>query len=784
MNYAAIPLELQQLPQWVVWRYEVVESGRTTKVPYSPIHGRLASVSDPAGWAPFTLANNALASGLFSGIGFMLSPNDPYTFIDLDDPHALDERGLPKFSEEKKVEVMALQAEVYRRFSHSYSEVSPSGKGLHLIVRGVVPTGKRRNGVELYSAERYMTMTGNVHRAFPIVDCQADVEWLWNALGGGVNETPIYQGEQVDTEDDNTILGRAYRAVNGDKFAALWEGRYEEVGYPSQSEADFALIDMLVFYTNSVPQVKRLFNASALGARNKQTTIRGVPYVDHMISRAFDRALPPVDITNATAQMQAILASANAPVEQYSKSAIPAAVGANPYGRPIPGLLGQIAYFVYAASPRPVTEIALAAAIGLMAGICGRAYNVSGTGLNQYIMLLAGTGRGKESIHTGIRRLMTQVSAIGVGGGGCPAATEFLGPDDIASGQALIKYLTKTSRSFITVQGEFDLTLKSFTQKHANAALLKLKQVLLKSYSRSGRGQVLEGTIYAESDKNTAPIFSPAFSLIGEGTPERFYNLLDEGMVGDGLIPRFTIIHYDGERVKRHKLHRQADPPDGLVRALASLCGQALMLNQSNNVIDVGYEPAAEAFLDHYDEEVDRHINNAANGTIAEIWNRAHLKALKLAATVAVGVNPTQPIISLEHAQYAVDIVNYDTRRLVAKFETGDIGDSETRQVNDVRRVIRKLLERAPTPAEQAMAGSGIVSKRSLQMKTANMASFRNYQWGATRALERVIQTLLDGGMIQQLGPMDTRALAPQGAKLYKVLDMGWLQRGAHETAD
>jgi hypothetical protein len=742
----------------------------------------MASVDDPSGWASWLIANSALASNLFSGLGYEISYDDPYTFIDLDDPYAVDPAtNQPKYTGDKLNAVLQLQAEVYNRFSHSYSEISPSGKGLHIIVRGRVPTGKRRNGVEVYSSGRYMTVTGDVHRALPIMDAQADLDWLYQALGGGVDVVE-YQGNAEDQTDDNTILARAYRAVNGDKFAALWEGKWQD-GYPSQSEADFALVDMLVFYTSSVPQVKRLFRMSGLGQREKAQSdaprVNGKSYVDHMIGRAFDRHLPPVDISAATAQMQAVLADqldAKAAV-----SSIPKPVGRNPYGRPIPGLLGQIAYFIYAASPRPVTEIALAAAIGLMAGITGRAYNVSGTGLNQYIMLLAGTGRGKESIHTGIRRLMTQVAAVGAGGGGCPAAVEFLGPDDIASGQALVRYLSKNSKSFVTVQGEFDLTLNAFTQRHANAALLKLKQILLKSYSRSGRGQVLEPSIYAESDKNTQAIVAPGVTLVGEGTPERFYSLLDEAMVADGLIPRFTIIHYDGDRVKRHKTHRQAEPPDALVRALAALCGQALMLNQSNSVIDVGYTPDAEKFLDAYDETIDGIINARHNATTDEIWNRAHLKALKLAAVIAVGCNPAQPIITLEHAQYAVDVVNYDTRRLVAKFEAGDIGDSETKQANDVRRMIQRIFTSPPTEQDHALAKSYVISKRILAMRTANLSSFRTDRMGATHALNRVLNTLQESGVIQQLGPMETRQLGPQSAKLYKVLDDAWLRKGLEE---
>jgi len=102
-----------------------------------------------------------------------------------------------------------------------------------------------------------------------------------------------------------------------------------------------------------------------------------------------------------------------------------------------PGLLGDIARYSLAAAIRPVPEIALAAAIACMAGIVGRQYNISGTGLNQYILLLAKTGTGKESVQSSIDRLFAEVSKT------VPAAQTFLGPSRFASGQALNKRFQK-----------------------------------------------------------------------------------------------------------------------------------------------------------------------------------------------------------------------------------------------------------------------------------------------------------------------------------------------------
>jgi hypothetical protein len=773
--FDAIPDELKALRQWIVWRYETTPTGRTTKVPYSPITGHLASVTDASHWADWFTANAALAQHGFSGLGFVLTNADPYTFIDLDNA-------------EGEPTAMALQDEVYRLFGASYQELSPSGKGLHIIVRGVVPTGKgkRRHSVEVYSSERYMTMTGNQvagRERLPILEQQSNVEWLWSQLGGDDETNQAFEGTYQDAEPDEVILERASNASNGGKFLDLWHGRWEG-HYPSQSEADFALIDILAYYTVSVFQVARLFRASALGDREKASRD---DYVMKMVKRAFDRHPPPMDLTVLKANLQdrwEEIKAAKPPKagEVFDRSIMPPVTG-NPYLDDVPGLVGKMAYYFYQISPRPVPEIALASAIGLMAGITGRSYNISGTGLNQYIMLLAGTGRGKESVHDGISRLMEWVSSVGQGGGGCPGAREFIGPGDIASGQALIKYMDNTSKSFVTVQGEIDLTLKQFIARNANASQLKLKQILLSCYSRSGKGKVLEPLIYSDKDKNTGAILSPAITLLGEGTPDRFFGLLDEALIADGMLPRFTVIYYEGHRVQLNTSNLNLAPPADLIRQTAALCGQSLQLNQRNAVIDVKMDDEAKAILDDYDVRITAVINAAHNDTIEQIWNRAHLKALKLAATIAVGCNFSNPMIDAKMARYAINVVSYDTFRLVAKFQSGDIGESESRQVNDLRRIMRRYLRAKPDDVEKfgatrLMHEKWVIPKRMLQQRTANQASFRGDRLGAGIALNRTLLSLVEAGVIEQLGPLQTVEYAARNAKLFVLMDRDWVWQG------
>ena len=82
--YNNIPSELQGLNKWVVWRYEDVDAKKPTKVPYQSRTGRHAKVTDPNTWGTFKDALLAMETGWYSGVGFVLAADDPYTFIDLD----------------------------------------------------------------------------------------------------------------------------------------------------------------------------------------------------------------------------------------------------------------------------------------------------------------------------------------------------------------------------------------------------------------------------------------------------------------------------------------------------------------------------------------------------------------------------------------------------------------------------------------------------------------------------------------------------------------------------
>lgn len=727
---ANIPEELKSIPQWIVWKYETAANReKPTKVPYCPFDGMPASPTNPATWCGFEQAVFAYQNnGIYNGVGFVLTENDPYSFIDLDATTDPDQ--------------FALQQQIFQSFD-TYAELSPSGQGLHIICKGFVPTGKRRKSVEIYSTDRYMTMTGNVYRQASINDCHETLRSLWAYIGGDDEQKAKGTIDAAQVGSDSDVIEKARNAANAAKFVDLFEGRWQGI-YSSQSEADYALIDIIAYYTDNKEQVARIFRSSALGQREKA---QRKDYVNKMVNKSFDRKLPPIDHDQLSERLYYAIEEKKRrgrPKEKFAKEY------SNPYTMP-PGLVGRMASFFYAAAPRPVPEIALTSAIGLLAGMAGRAYNISGTGLNLYVVLLARTGTGKEALGEGISTLIKEVKRF------APTASEFIGPSVIASPQALIKKLAK-QKSFVSIIGEIGLKLQEMTWKGASPNDRGILRVMLDLYNKSGKGSMLGAMAYSDSEKDVTAIDSPAFSMIGESTPEGFFQAIDENSIRSGLVPRFTVIDYKGERPDLSENRASIHDNLQLVDDVAKLAAQCAMLNHQNQNVSVALDESAHRIFYHYNRYVDSQIRGKEDVS-REIWNRAHIKALKLAALIAVGCNMFNPVVTEDIANWAINIENYNVEMLLERFTAGEVGasqeTSESKQYKELKRVIRDWLLAPWDKLEKYNAGTvemfaaKVVPYKYVQMRLVNLAAFREDRRGATNAIKNAIQTMCDHGDLQ-----------------------------------
>src|SRR5262249_15610356 len=115
-----------------------------------------ASSTDPATWCDFGTAVEVMTRRGWSGVGFVVTPDDPFTGIDLDDCRDPETGTLAPWA-----------AEIVDLF-RSYTEASPSGTGVRIWIVGtligLLPDGKqggKRGGIEAYSGGKYLTVTGH-----------------------------------------------------------------------------------------------------------------------------------------------------------------------------------------------------------------------------------------------------------------------------------------------------------------------------------------------------------------------------------------------------------------------------------------------------------------------------------------------------------------------------------------------------------------------------------------------------------------------------------------------
>jgi putative DNA primase/helicase len=147
-----IPEELRSYNQWVLWKW-VIRNGKRTKPPYDPKTKRGASHAAPATWGTFDQAIKALDNG-FGGIGFVFTEDDPFCGIDLD-----------KCRDPQTGEVESWAVKIIRDFD-SYTEVSPSGTGLKIFIKGKLPGGGiKTKHIEIYDRLRFFTVTGDRYDA-------------------------------------------------------------------------------------------------------------------------------------------------------------------------------------------------------------------------------------------------------------------------------------------------------------------------------------------------------------------------------------------------------------------------------------------------------------------------------------------------------------------------------------------------------------------------------------------------------------------------------------------
>jgi hypothetical protein len=402
-DFSQVPTELRELSQWICWRF-AERDGKETKLPVSPETGVEVAVTDAAKWVSFERAvDRAGVRNDIDGIGFAFRDGGGLVGIDLDD--CLTGGQLSEFARG-----------VVHRFPGTYAEVSPSGEGLKLWVRGEVPvapdkTGRKipKRGLEVYCRGRYFTVTGrrwidessgrHADSEPAIVNFgEAVAEWFRemfpeksaaDAAGREQKASPAVQPPDV-----GEIVRRACEARNGEKFRQLFDGDLS--GYSDDhSSADQALCNMLAFWCGCDAGLMDLvFRASGLMREKWERA----DYRESTIAKA-------IESCRETYQgSQGVVSTERVNPPQAWEPLIPITAPEPPEILPedLPFPLSQFVGELMTAGETP-GAMAVMGVLGMLAVCCQKKFRVQNDGrhsepLSLYLLSAAKSGERKSSV--------------------------------------------------------------------------------------------------------------------------------------------------------------------------------------------------------------------------------------------------------------------------------------------------------------------------------------------------------------------------------------------------
>ncbi|WP_246674997.1 MULTISPECIES: DUF3987 domain-containing protein [unclassified Mesorhizobium] len=544
--------ELQSRPQWVAWKLEYRNGPdkKPTKPPVSPRSGFGASHSNPATWGTYQEAVQIAVRRKLPGVGYVISSDDDYTGIDLDDCIGPDGDLAPWAAE-----VIAL--------AETYCEVSPSGNGLRLIARGKVDKTVKCDPahVEIYRDNRYLTITGTHFEGTPteirkapqtIAALLARVDELRpvapDVFSPSINAValPAKSGSSEFFSNVNTralaclplwvpiVLPAARFQASTGAFRVsskdLNRDLEEDLSIAPDGIVDFGVhdmgdgrhgkrtaIDICIEYGGQRDAKEAAFwLCGKLGTTPENMGwLTGVDPVE--ASAAARRLIENHDGTMADAETGEII------------EAIVSATAAAPpmnMGFP-PGLVGDIAAWIVATARRPQPELALGAALTIVGTAAGRQFaGPTRSATHLYILGLAPTGTGKDHPLQSIPRILAAARL-----------TQHLGPSEFISMPAVIKFLMRRPLS-VCPMDEFGSFMKRINSKRASGFESSISKIIRTMWSSSFAPYATPE--WAGKDSET--IFSPSLSLYGASTPEQFYSAMEGASLEDGTLNRFLLL--------------------------------------------------------------------------------------------------------------------------------------------------------------------------------------------------------------------------------------------------
>jgi hypothetical protein len=268
--------DLASRKQWVCWK-RVKRNGKETKIPYQP-NGKRASSTGAQTWGEMPTCFTEVVAGKFDGLGYVLAPDDARVCVDLD--HCIRSDGTLEPWAAKIVEAL-----------DSYTEISPSGDGLHIwVIAHVSFTGRRSKQVEIYVSGRYMTVTAKPWPGTPeTINERTDViEKLVADFPSPPVKPPAMASDatiSIDPEAEPPSLRFNALMENEARFQASWKHKRKDLGDQSLSSYDMSLATLAAYAEWTDQEIANLIIAHRREHGNPEKALR-LDYLQRTIQRA------------------------------------------------------------------------------------------------------------------------------------------------------------------------------------------------------------------------------------------------------------------------------------------------------------------------------------------------------------------------------------------------------------------------------------------------------------------------------------------------------------------
>jgi hypothetical protein len=742
--------ELAGWRQWVAWRFED-RDGKPTKVPVNPRTGGNAISTNPATWGSLQDAERRAMRGDLPGVGFVLTPADDFTGIDLDkvvtstgdlEPWAAD--------------LVAL--------AETYTELSPSGRGIRMIVRGKVPATVKSDaaGVEIYRDKRYLTITGD-HVPNTPLDIQPAPRTLAVLMARIEATKPasappeMPQGSaqfQPQTARASTTPGTGsdfFRRVNDAALERLeaWvpvifpaarfhagTGAYrvssrtlgrdlqEDLSLAPNGIVDFGIHDMgdanqgkrspidiaLQYGPPTTVQDAALWlcdqmgkDPRSLGWEDREALAEAGAEIARRLTRTRDGELMDED----TGEL----------VEEAPK---PAGDGFPEHLARPPGLVGELVEWICATARRPSRIMALGAALSLVGTAMGRHRGgPTSSGTHLYVLSLAPTGAGKDHALQQIKRVLT---AARMG----PS----IGPDEFISMPAVVNFMLRAPLSLCPMD-EFGGFLRRINSRKASGFEQTITKTLRTAWGTNfGMMRTPEW-----AGRPAESIFAPAMSIYGASTPEEFFAALEGGDVVNGLLNRFLMLSTEERPADREPELPAGVVPEAIVEGMTALFGggnpilaASQCMVSSSEVVPVVVpwaQDGAEAAFKAMAGQIER--MGDARPEAKPYFARTAEMAVRIATILAVGRGAPRPAVSHEDLVFGRDLAMWSARTMM---DCAGLYMAETEVQADANRILRMIRD-----------AGGRIAKRDLLRRLKHRMKAREF--------EEVMKSLGESGSVQ-----------------------------------